>query len=105
MAVTHRVHTQEVADILVDALGSDPIVEAVYLQVDDRIGVWVLVKPVSMEDQHHLYATASDLMRRYVDSLPIDFRVINPRHFLDDIDLANDVIPRSAKPIELHPSA
>jgi hypothetical protein len=102
MAVTHRIDAQEVADFLSDALGSDPVVESVYLQVDDRIRIWVIAKPVSIAEERHLFTTASELLRRYASAMPVDFDVVSPRHFPDDVDFVTDVVPQSAKPLELH---
>ena len=100
MAVTHRADTQEVSDFLVNAVGSDPIVEAVNLQVDERIGVWIVVKPVTIQEEHHLYEAGANLIRRYPNT-PIHFDVISPRHFPDDVDLVADVIPSSARMVPI----
>jgi hypothetical protein len=105
MAVTHRVNTQEVANFLIDAIGSDPIVEDIYLRVDKQIDAWIVVGPVSMEEEHHLYETAANLVRRYIETMPVNFHVLNPRHFLEEIDLRNDVVPRSAQRLQRCPSA
>jgi hypothetical protein len=100
MAVQQTSIAKEVGHHFAREIGVDPVVEGLFVQGSRPITVWLLTAPLNIEDTARYYDASVQLQRAFPDT-PIDFHLINPSFFEDDVDLAAHVIPAAAESIDL----
>ena len=100
MAVQQTSIAREVGHHFARTIGDDPDVECLFVHGGQPVTVWLLTEPVRIEDTARFYEASVELQRAFPGT-QIEFHLINPWFFEDDVDLTAHVIPAAAESIDL----
>lgn len=96
MAISQEITAHDVGRRLADEVRQDPAAQGVWTRaVRDYIELWLLTDPIDAETERRFYALDAPLQRFFPNTY-INFHLVNPRLFDENMELVGDVIPSTA---------
>jgi hypothetical protein len=101
MVVAHETDAEVIGRTYIAALGADPYVRELYVELD-RGGVvlWLLIDSVDFDATDRYYDAFGHVVHQHLD-VPLDFHLVDPQDYDPRLPLVGGVIPAHAKPMHL----
>ena len=98
MAITSSITAQQVGQALAEAVRDEPRISELWVTMwPDAVHVWLIVEPITSQEQRRLYLLTDVLYERFPGT-PAMLHVLNPRNYRGDVHVS---LPADATQISL----